>query len=231
MRQLPPGGAIPALQRDLQPELTYDGLRAAAAKGNKGGRRPVIPADKTDAVCAAYLEGRSIAALVRNHEVSRGTIRTAVADLLPVHTTIDHEDVPIPELPVAVDMPGKVADFLRAAELEPTERAALDHGVTVRRSQGYTLRVGATPSVHRQLLARCQPLDGDPVRPAVPAQHRVPALSIRSRPKCIGRAGAPYGSPSAAPSPKNTTGGRVSQRRPGAGTWQSSAPGTSGRCN
>ncbi|MER6075200.1 recombinase family protein [Streptomyces sp. NPDC001817] len=31
------------LQRDLQRELTYDGLRAAEAKGNKGGRRPVGP--------------------------------------------------------------------------------------------------------------------------------------------------------------------------------------------
>ncbi|MEY2229496.1 MULTISPECIES: recombinase family protein [Streptomyces] len=28
------------LQRDLQRELTYDGLRAAEAKGSKGGRRP-----------------------------------------------------------------------------------------------------------------------------------------------------------------------------------------------
>ncbi|MFF2548062.1 recombinase family protein [Kitasatospora sp. NPDC058063] len=32
------------LQRDLQRELTYDGLRAAEAKGNKGGRRPVVTA-------------------------------------------------------------------------------------------------------------------------------------------------------------------------------------------
>ncbi|MER5363527.1 hypothetical protein [Streptomyces sp. NPDC002785] len=32
------------LQRDLQRELTYDGPRAAEAKGSKGGRRPAIPA-------------------------------------------------------------------------------------------------------------------------------------------------------------------------------------------
>ncbi|MEU2605649.1 hypothetical protein [Streptomyces albus] len=31
-------------QRDLQRELTYDGLRAAEAKGNKGGRHPAVPA-------------------------------------------------------------------------------------------------------------------------------------------------------------------------------------------
>lgn len=36
-----------------------------------------------------------------------------------------------------------VPDFLRAADLEPAERAALDHGLTVWRGQGYTLRVNA----------------------------------------------------------------------------------------
>ncbi|MGW7620350.1 hypothetical protein ACWGLG_31880 [Streptomyces antimycoticus] len=57
------------------------------------------------------------------------------------HTAADHEDARAPELPVTLNMPGKVADFLRAAELEPAERAALNHGMTVRRGQGYTLRV------------------------------------------------------------------------------------------
>lgn len=64
------------LQRDVQRELTYDGLRAAEARGNKGRRRPAVPADKTDAVRTAYLEGRSIAALARDHGVNRGAIRT-----------------------------------------------------------------------------------------------------------------------------------------------------------
>ncbi|WP_285546634.1 resolvase [Streptomyces lavendulae] len=160
--------AASELQRDLQRELTYDGLRAAEAKGNKGGRRPAIPADKTDDVRTAYLEGRSIAALAREHDVSRGASRTAVADLLPDRTAVD-QDTPDPELPVTLDMPGKVADFLRAAELEPTERAALDQGVTVRRGQGYTLRISAIPAVHRQLLDRCQPLDNTA---AIPAQRK-----------------------------------------------------------
>jgi hypothetical protein len=99
------------LQRDLQRELTYDGLRAA-------------------------------------------------------------EPVPAPELPVTLDMPGKVADFLRTTELEPAQRAALDQGATVRRGQGYTLRVTAVLAVHHQLLARCQPLDGAQGVPAVPAQRK-----------------------------------------------------------
>lgn len=171
---------------ELQRELTYDGLRAAEAKGNKGGRRPAVPAAKTDAVRTAYLEGRSIAALAREHDVSRGAIRTAVVDLLPEYTPAD-PGTPAPELPVVLDMPGKVADSLRAAELEPVERVTLDQGMTVRRGQGYTLRVTAVPAVHRQLLDRCQPLDGTM---AVPAQckarreyenrvNALPAASLR----------------------------------------------------
>ncbi|TKA12310.1 recombinase family protein [Actinacidiphila oryziradicis] len=156
------------LQRDLQRELTYDGLRAAEAKGNKGGRRPAVPAGKTDAVRTAYLKGRSIAALARDHDVSRGAIRTAVTDLLHEHTAVD-PGAPGPELPVVLDMPGKVADFLRTTDLEPVERTALDQGVTVRRGQGYTLRITAAPAVHRQLLDRCQPLDATA---AIPAQRK-----------------------------------------------------------
>ncbi|MER6376478.1 recombinase family protein [Streptomyces mirabilis] len=156
---------------ELQRELTYDGLRAAEAKGSKGGRRPAVAAAKTDDVRTAYLEGRSIAALARDHRVSRGANRTAVADLLPDHTASE-EDVPALELPVTLDMPGKVADYLRTTELEPAERAALDQGVAVRRGQGYTLRVTAVPAVHRQFLARCQPLDGGHGTPAVPAQRK-----------------------------------------------------------
>ncbi|MFF3950547.1 recombinase family protein [Streptomyces sp. NPDC001902] len=117
------------LQRDLQRELTYDGLRAAEAKGNKGGRRPVVTAAKAAAVRAAYLGGQSIAGLARDHHVSRGAIRTAVvADLLPEHVAAD-APVPAPELPITLDMPGKVADFLRATELDgagaiPAQRKA-----------------------------------------------------------------------------------------------------------
>ncbi|MCX4462381.1 recombinase family protein [Streptomyces sp. NBC_01728] len=159
------------LQRDLQRELTYDGLRAAEAKGAKGGRRPAVAAAKTADVRTAYLEGHSIAALARDHGVSRGAIRTAVADLLPDRTASE-EDAPAPEPPVTLDMPGKIADYLRTTELEPAERAALDQGTTVRRGQGYTLRVSAVPAVHRQLLARCQPLDGGQSLPAVPAQRK-----------------------------------------------------------
>ncbi|MFF9511467.1 hypothetical protein ACF1BU_34580 [Streptomyces sp. NPDC014724] len=47
---------------------------------------------------------------------------------MPEHTAADREDAPAPELPATLDVPGKAADFLRTAELEPAERAALDRG-------------------------------------------------------------------------------------------------------
>ncbi|MFB6717526.1 hypothetical protein ACFCZY_38415 [Streptomyces sp. NPDC056237] len=44
--------------------------------------------------------------------------------------------------------------------------------MTVRRGQGYTLRVTAVPAIHRRLLDPCQPLDGGQGTPAVPAQRK-----------------------------------------------------------
>ncbi|MET8451551.1 hypothetical protein [Streptomyces sp. NPDC005209] len=63
----------------------------------------------------------------------------------------------------------------RDTELDNAERAALSHGVTVRRGQGYTLHVTASLAVHRQLLARRQLLDGTQGTSAVPAQREAPA--------------------------------------------------------
>lgn len=87
---------------------------------------------------------------------------------MPEYTAVD-TGTPASELPVLLGMLGKVADFLRAADLSPAERAALDQGVTVRRGQGYTLRTAAVPALHRRLLDLCQALDGTA---AVPAQRK-----------------------------------------------------------
>lgn len=90
------------LQRDFQQELTCDGLRAAEAKGSKGGRRPAITAATAAAVRAGYPGGRSIAGLARDHHFSRGPIRMAVADLMPEHTD-DRQDTPAPETAVTLE--------------------------------------------------------------------------------------------------------------------------------
>ncbi|GGZ01483.1 hypothetical protein [Streptomyces poonensis] len=80
---------------ELQRELTHDGLRAADAKGNEGGRHPAVAADKTGTVRTACLEGRSITGIARDHGVSRSGIRTVVADLLPDHTAIEKPPITV----------------------------------------------------------------------------------------------------------------------------------------
>ncbi|MEV6037964.1 hypothetical protein AB0L65_42915 [Nonomuraea sp. NPDC052116] len=139
-----------------------------------------MAAEKTDDVRTAYLEGRSIAA--RDHGVSRGAIRTAVADLMPDHDAISQEDTPAPELPVTLDMPGKVADFLRASGLESAERAALDQGVTVRRGQGYSLRITAVPGsiANRSTAARVSPPSVPSAKPGASTRTASPASEFRT---------------------------------------------------
>lgn len=55
---------------------------------------------------------------------------------------------------------------------QPGEQAAIDHGGTVRRGQGYSLRASTIQAIHRQMLARCQPFDGGHGTPTVPAQRK-----------------------------------------------------------
>jgi hypothetical protein len=162
-----------AVAGELQRDLTYDGLRTVKAKGNKGGRRPAIAADKADAVRTGYLEA-------------------GPSPPLPATTTSTAE----PSVPLSpafcpctspTSCPGPEPardprDARQGCRLRPhcrtadTERTALDGGQAVRRGTGYTLRVPAAPAVHLRLLERCQILDGrgDP-RPA-----QGPAANMRT---------------------------------------------------
>lgn len=155
--------AADELQRDLQRELTYDGLRAAEAKGNKGGRRPAVPAAKTDTVRTSYLEGRSIAALARDHGVSRGAIRTAVAGLLPDHTAI--EEVP----------PSRAAGHPRHARqgrgLPPHYRTGPRRAGRARPGDDRTARPGLHPAHQRR------PRRAPPAPRPLPAARRRPGRS------------------------------------------------------
>jgi putative DNA-invertase from lambdoid prophage Rac len=106
-----------------------------------------------DEVRKAFRTGTSIAALARDHHVSRGAIRTAVADLLP-----DRPDRPVATAvtapqPVLVEVPGKIARHLHDhGGLGEAEQRVLRQGRTVRRGQGYSLHVTAMPEVHQALL-------------------------------------------------------------------------------
>ncbi|WP_406144624.1 PH domain-containing protein [Streptomyces sp. NBC_01012] len=61
---------------ELQRELTYDGLRAAEAKGSKGGRRPAVAAAQTADVRTAYLEGRGKTVVHEDRLVARRLFHT-----------------------------------------------------------------------------------------------------------------------------------------------------------
>src|SRR5699024_2626367 len=147
--------AVGQFNRDLQNELTGEGVAAARAAGRRGGRRPVITADDVDAVREAYRSGASIASLARRYGVSRGAIRTAVADLLPGRA--EAEQGAAPEV-LTLEIPGVIAEYLADVGLSPEMRAALDSGHEIRRGRGYTLRVAAPAEYHAAYLHAAQAL-------------------------------------------------------------------------
>ncbi|MBV9160264.1 MAG: recombinase family protein [Pseudonocardiales bacterium] len=165
--------SVGQFQRDLQNELTREGLAAAWAKGTTSGRRPQIARlGVLDDVRQAYRTGTSIAALAREHGVSRGAIRTAVADLLPNQ----------PEKPTAttepktviVEMPGKIARYLHGRDdLDEAQRHALRQGRTIRRGQGYSLHITATPETHHAMLHAAAPLNAKGASSADRKAHRI----------------------------------------------------------
>jgi putative DNA-invertase from lambdoid prophage Rac len=174
--------SVGQFQRDLQNELTRQGLAAAWAAGSTSGRRPRhAQLGITDQIRHAYRDGASIAGLSREHGVSRAAIRTAIADLLP-----GYFDQPAPVATsvtraARVEIPGKVADHLAGlAALGEAEQRALSRGRTVRRGQGYSLRVTATAQVHQALLAAAATLDTDGASSADRKAYRIYADRLRA---------------------------------------------------
>lgn len=168
--------SVGQFQRDLQNELTRDGLRAANAAGRFGGRRPAI-ADP-EAVRTAYNngDGESIKALAKRFNVSRGAIRTALGtDPRQNAAQAVGEALPVPT--VTLSMPGALADFLRVEETAPMEegtatREALLEAETVRRGAGYSLSVTAPLAIHRELLDLAWTLAGGEGLDSSPSEIR-----------------------------------------------------------
>ncbi|MFF5210099.1 recombinase family protein [Streptosporangium sp. NPDC000396] len=76
--------AVGQFQRDLQNELTAEGIAAAEAEGRYRGRPPALTGTRLEEARSAFQnQGASLAALARAHGVSRAAVRTALADLLP----------------------------------------------------------------------------------------------------------------------------------------------------
>lgn len=166
--------SVGQFQRDLQNELTPEGLAAAWAKGTTSGRRPqVARLGVVDDVRQAYRTGTRIAALARQHGVSRGAIRTAVADLLPNQPEKPTATTTEPDR-VVMEMPGKIARHLHGLDdLEEAQRHALRHGRTIRRGQGYSLHVTATPEIHHAMLHAAAPLNAEGASSADRKAYRI----------------------------------------------------------
>jgi DNA invertase Pin-like site-specific DNA recombinase len=172
--------SVGQFQRDLQNELTRDGLAAAWAAGSRSGRRPrIVQLGVLDDVREAFsTNGASIAALAREHQVSRVAIRTAVADLLPGRPPQEPAAAVTVAKPaqLRVEIPGKIATHLREQahdELGEAERQALRRGREVRRGQGFSLHVTASPQVHRALLAAAAALGAEGASSADRKAYRI----------------------------------------------------------
>ncbi|WP_097249984.1 hypothetical protein [Streptomyces sp. 1222.2] len=95
------------------------------------------------------------------------------------------EESPEPETPaaadpvVSIDVPGLLAEHLQGTA-DIAVRAALGDGRTIRRGQGFSLRVAAPLSVHQAALEACTALDADGASPAGRKAYRVYADRVEA---------------------------------------------------
>jgi DNA invertase Pin-like site-specific DNA recombinase len=72
--------AIAEFERDLIRERTMDGLAAARAKGNVGGRKPAVTQDVLDLALARKARGESMATIASELKVGRSTLYRALQE-------------------------------------------------------------------------------------------------------------------------------------------------------
>ncbi|MFB8023940.1 recombinase family protein [Streptomyces rubiginosohelvolus] len=156
--------AVLEFQRDMIAENTKEGVAAARAAGKTIGRPSAFSEEQVEAITEAFHKGAAVKALAREYGVDPHTIRRALdytrAREVPEDLgAVGEEEATAPgEAPggghvqeadpvVAVDVPGLVAEHLVDVEADPV-RQALAAGQTIRRGQGYSVRVTAPVSVH-----------------------------------------------------------------------------------
>lgn len=75
-------GALGQFERDLIRERTRAGLDAAAARGRKGGRRPVLTAEKIARAKALVAEGLTVTEAAGRLKVSKSTLYNRLREAL-----------------------------------------------------------------------------------------------------------------------------------------------------
>lgn len=175
-------------QRDMISENTKEGVAAAQAAGKTLGRPAALDEDKAADVVDAYAKGAAVKALARRYGVAPRTIRRVLdaagaregGSVLeePGGVPADIEEkVPAPEQPHAIDVPGLLAEHLKATEVAEIQEA-LHSGRTIRRGQGYSVRVTAPLTLHQATLGQCAALAGDGCAPAGRKAYRTYADRI-----------------------------------------------------
>ncbi|MFD7867817.1 recombinase family protein [Streptomyces sp. NPDC059783] len=159
--------AVLEFQRDMISENTREGVAAAAAAGKTLGRPAALDKGEVVELVEAYREGAAVKALARQYGIAPKTVRrildTAGARDVPddlgsllgddVTASRRHDVAEDAETDpvVAVDVPGLVAEHL-VDVADDAVRQALDAGTTIRRGQGYSVRVTAPVSVHAAMV-------------------------------------------------------------------------------
>ncbi|MGA5220896.1 recombinase family protein [Streptomyces cinereoruber] len=158
--------AVLEFQRDMISENTREGVAAAEAAGKRLGRPAALDEGEVVELVEAYREGTAVKALAREYGIAPKTVRrvldTAGAREVPddLSTLLDGDDqddvaddgqAVATDPVVVVDVPGLVAENL-VDVADDAVRQALDGGQTIRRGQGYSVRVTAPASVHVAMI-------------------------------------------------------------------------------
>ncbi|MEV5204922.1 recombinase family protein [Streptomyces sp. NPDC053720] len=170
--------AVLEFQRDMISENTAEGVAAAKAAGKTLGRPAALDDYQVVELVEAYREGTAVKALAREYGVAPKTIRRVLDDAgardVPDDlsellgnddqgTLVDgaQEEATVDPV-VVVDMPGLVVEHLLADLADQTMREALTAGQTIRRGQGYSVRVTAPLSLHTSMVERAAGLTQSP---------------------------------------------------------------------
>jgi putative DNA-invertase from lambdoid prophage Rac len=177
-------------QRDMISENTKEGVAAAEAAGKRLGRPAALDENQAVAVADAYAKGSAVKALARQYDVAPKTIRRVldaagardVGDVLEerdgVAADVEHQErAPEPQHPHAIDVPGLLAEHLKATRVAEI-REALRGGRSIRRGQGYSVRVTAPLALHQATLKQCAALAGNGSTPAGRKAYRTYADRI-----------------------------------------------------
>ncbi|QKG24602.1 hypothetical protein [Actinomadura verrucosospora] len=133
----------------------------------------------------ASRDGTAVKALAREHHVAPKTIRCAL-DAAGARQLPDRLDaLPVPEeppgpaadTPVTLDLPGLLADHLRAVG-DDTIRAALILGRIIRCGKGYSIRLTMPLQLHHAALHQSAALAAEGAGPAERKAYRVYATRI-----------------------------------------------------